>query len=215
MLYNPTAFQENSTETIHDFLHAQGRGLFITHGQHGLQSTFLPFVLYRGEGSQGVIRAHMARGNAHWEELGENSRCLLAVLGENGYVSPSWYATKAETGKVVPTWNYEMVEARGVAVAIDNPVWLLRLLNDLTDLHEGRRPEPWHVADAPAEFIEAHMRGIVGIEMTIDLLEGKWKMSQNKSHEDRQGVAAGFANKDDPHHNDTLARLSGPGHQAT
>lgn len=207
MLYNPSAFQEHDPEIIQAFIQAQGKGLFITSEANGLQSTFLPFVLYPHEGKNGVLRAHFARGNAHWKELRENTQCLVVFSGENGYVTPSWYATKAQNGKVVPTWNYEMVEVRGVATVVEDTDWLRRLLTDLTKQHEGIRPEPWHLNDAPADFLETHMRGIVGVELVIETLEGKWKMSQNKSLEDREGVVDGLNNEADPHHNAKLGLL--------
>lgn len=207
MLYNPSAFQEQDPEIIHAFIQAQGKGLFITSEANGLQSTFLPFVLYPHEGKNGVLRAHFARGNAHWKELRENTQCLVVFSGENGYITPSWYATKAQSGKVVPTWNYEMVEVRGVATVVEDTGWLRRLLTDLTKQHEGIRPEPWHLDDAPPDFLAAQLKGIVGLEIVVHEIEGKWKMSQNKTAEDRSGVVAGLGDEADPHHNPKLAAL--------
>ncbi|GLR25007.1 FMN-binding negative transcriptional regulator [Limnobacter litoralis] len=207
MLYNPSAFQEQDPEIIHAFIQAQGKGLFITSEANGLQSTFLPFVLYPHEGKNGVLRAHFARGNAHWKELRENTQCLVVFAGENGYITPSWYATKAQSGKVVPTWNYEMVEVRGVATAVEDTGWLRRLLTDLTKQHERTRPEPWHLDDAPPDFLAVQLKGIVGLEIVIHEIEGKWKMSQNKTAEDRSGVVVGLSDEADPHHNPELAAL--------
>jgi len=156
----------------------------------------VPFMLEAGTSEFGTLRAHVARANEHWRELAAVGDCLVVFQGPQHYVSPGWYATKQQTGKVVPTWNYTIVEAWGRACVMDEGMWLHRQLNDLTDAHEHPRPTPWKVADAPDDFIAAQMKGIIGIEIVITRITGKWKVSQNRPPEDRAGVHAGLAQGD-------------------
>ena len=141
---------------------------------------------------RGTLRAHLARGNPQWRELAAVEQCLIVFQGPQEYVSPSWYPTKQETGKVVPTWNYITVHAWGRPQVIEDAAWLRRQLDDLTLLKEGTRPAPWKVDDAPAPYIESQMKGIVGVEIPIERIEGKWKVSQNRPQADRAGVIAGL-----------------------
>ena len=152
----------------------------------------VPFLLY-GEGEHGVLRAHLARANPQWRELDALEECLVVFQGPEAYVTPSWYATKRETGRVVPTWNYAAVQARGRPRAIADAAWLRRQVDDLTAAREGGRPEPWAVSDAPEPFVAAQLRAIVGIEIALTAIAGKWKMSQNRTAEDRAGVVRGLA----------------------
>jgi transcriptional regulator len=138
------------------------------------------------------LRVHMARANPQWRELETLDECLVVFQGPDDYVTPSWYATKRETGKVVPTWNYATVHAWGRPRVINDAAWLRRQLDDLTLCREGLRPVPWKVDDAPSDFVVAQMKGIVGVEIPILRIEGKWKMSQNRPEADRIGVGAGF-----------------------
>jgi transcriptional regulator len=152
----------------------------------------LPFQLASDSGDLGTLRCHLARGNPQWRELKAVAECLVVFQGPQEYVTPSWYPTKRETGKVVPTWNYATVHVWGRPEVIDDPVWLRRQLDDLTGLQEGVRPAQWHVDDAPADFIAAQMKGIIGVEIPIARIEGKWKVSQNRPEADRAGVVAGL-----------------------
>jgi transcriptional regulator len=140
----------------------------------------------------GVLRGHLARANPQWRRAGAGSPALAIFLGPQAYVSPAWYPTKAETGKVVPTWNYLMVHARGEIRFIEDRAALLRHVGRLTQAHEASRALPWAMEDAPADYIETMLRGIVGFEIAIATIEGKWKMSQNRNAADRDGVVAGL-----------------------
>jgi transcriptional regulator len=191
-MYLPAHFDEPRAELLHALIDAHPFGLLITSGADGVEANGLPFLLDAGRGPQGTLRAHVARANPVWREAAAGAPALVVFQGADAYVSPSWYATKAESGKVVPTWNYAMVQARGALRVIDDAAWLRRLVGDLTERHESRRAEPWQVDDAPADFIDANLRAIVGIEIEIASLVGKWKVSQNRSAADRAGVVAGL-----------------------
>ncbi len=147
----------------------------------------------------------MARANPHWPELQGTSECLVVFQGEQGYITPSWYPTKQATHKVVPTWNYATVHAWGKPHIVEDAAWLRRLLEDLTHAQEGRRGQPWSMGDAPAEFIDAQMKIIIGIEIPIGRIEGKWKMSQNRPAADQAGVVEGLRAASDPHQNAIMA----------
>lgn len=206
-MYVPSNFREEHLEQLHALIEAHPLGLLITHGASGLQAMPVPFMLYPKEGEFGVLRAHLARANPCWKELAGGQECLVMFQGEDGYVTPSWYPSKAETQRAVPTWNYIAVEARGAPAVLDDPAWLRRHLDDLTRQHEGVRPEPWSVSDAPEDYIASQLKAIVGIEISIGRIEGKWKMSQNKTVADRHGVINGMRDKDDPHNHPNLAEL--------
>lgn len=206
-MHNPPKFQQHSVEAMHELMRAHPLALLITHGPSGLQASPIPFLVYADEGENGTLRAHMARANPHWKELGEVDQCLVVFQGPDGYVTPSWYPSKVATQKVVPTWNYATVHVHGKPQVFADAAWLARQLNDLTSFHEAPRPAPWSVADAPDDYIAAQMKAIVGIEIPIAQLEGKWKMSQNKEEADRQGVLRGMRATDDAHANQAVADL--------
>ncbi|KMO27979.1 FMN-binding negative transcriptional regulator [Methylobacterium aquaticum] len=190
-MYIPPAFRETDAAAMHATMRAAPLASLVTATAAGLLCTPLPLLLDPDEGEQGVLYGHLARANPHWREpaLAET---LAIFSGPDAYVTPSWYATKRETGTVVPTWNYVAVHAYGPAAFFDDPDRLLAVVTRLTDRHEGGRPSPWAVADAPAEFVAAQLRGIVGLRLPITRLEGKRKMSQNRPLADRTGVAAGL-----------------------
>jgi len=206
-MYNPATFREDRVEVMHALIRAHPLALLVTHGGSGLAASPIPFLVYPEEGASGTLRAHIARANPHWKELAGATECLVVFQGAAGYVTPSWYATKAATHKVVPTWNYATVHAWGTPSVVDDAGWLARQLADLTRGQEQRRPRPWAVADAPADFIATQMKAIVGIEIPIARLEGKWKMSQNRDDADRAGVVAGLRAEGDPHRNLAVADL--------
>jgi transcriptional regulator len=139
----------------------------------------------------------MARANAHWQHIGDDAPALVIATGPEAYVSPSWYATKAEHGKVVPTWNYSAVQLRGTARVHHDREWLRAAVTDLTGVHEHDRDEPWHVTDAPAAYVEGQLGGIVGVEITVTGITGKAKLSQNRSEADQRGVVAGLGEGSD------------------
>ncbi len=190
-MYQPTLHREDRLAVQHALIDAHPFGLLITTNAEGPVANGLPFVLLRAHSRLGTLKAHLARANAQWRGL-DGQRALVVFQGPLAYVSPSLYATKAETGKVVPTWNYVMVQARGVARVHADPAWLDRQVNELTDRQEAGRALPWAVTDAPASYIQSQLRGIVGIEIAIATLDGKWKVNQDESEADRRSAAEGF-----------------------
>jgi transcriptional regulator len=191
-MYQPPHFREDRIEVQHALIHAHPLGLLITAGPAGLIANLFPFLLDADGWGKGTLRLHMARANPQWRELEAIEECLVVFQGPQDYVTPSWYATKRETGKVVPTWNYVMVQARGRALAIEDASWLRRQIEALTLVHEGSRAAPWAVSDAPGDFVDAQIKAIVGVEIEITAISGKWKASQNRPAADRFGVIAGL-----------------------
>ena len=179
-MYQPSHFREDRLDVQHGLIRAHPLGLLITSGPGGLMANPIPFLIDAGASEYGTLRCHMARANLQWRELGAVEECLVVFQGPQDYVTPSWYPTKRETGKVVPTWNYATVHAWGKPVVIDDPDWLRRQIDSLTRTREGLRPEPWKVEDAPEDFVAAQIKGIIGVEITIGRIEGKWKVSQNR-----------------------------------
>lgn len=187
-LYVPR-FNVMDPDDVRPFVHAVGTAQLVTVGEDGTpDATFLP-VLWEGD----RVVGHLARANAHWRRIVDGSPALAIVTGADTYVSPSWYATKAEHGKVVPTWNYSVVHLRGAVTVHDDPAWVRGLVTRLTDRHEQPRAEPWAVTDAPADYVDKNLRPIVGVELVVGSVEAKAKLSQNRSDEDRAGVATGLA----------------------
>lgn len=190
-MYEPPLHKNENLPELHALIKERVFGLLITSGAEGLIANSVPFVLDTSASRLGVLKVHMARANPQWRELEERPDALVVFEGHDHYISPSWYATKRETGKVVPTWNYTMVQAKGRAKVMDD-AWLARQIEELTRTLEGRRDRPWAVSDAPAEFIAMQRRAIVGIEIEILDIRGKWKVSQNRPAADRAGVVAGL-----------------------
>lgn len=191
-MYLPPAFREERIDVQHDLIRAHPLGLIVTAGPGGLMANPVPFLVYPDGGEKGTLRAHMSRGNPQWKELGAVPECMIVFQGPQDYITPSWYPTKQETGKVVPTWNYVAVHVWGAPRLVEDAAWLRRQLDDLTRSQEGARTAPWQVDDAPSSFIAAQMKGIIGVEISIDRIEGKWKVSQNRPEADRQGVVEGL-----------------------
>lgn len=190
-MHCPKMFKEERLEVLHGLMRAHPLATVITAGSGGLMANLIPFSLHDG-GEHGVLRAHLARGNRQLDELREGAETLLLFQGPECYVTPSWYPSKAEHGKVVPTWNFAMVQVRGTPRVIDDASWLLAQVEQLTAGHENGRKHPWKVSDAPADFIAAQLKGIVGIEIPVLSIEGKWKLSQNRLPADRLGVIEGM-----------------------
>ena len=191
-MYLQSAFQEDRAELQHGLIRVYPLGTLIVASGGSVTADPVPFILYPDEGERGVLRAHVARANPVWRVLQEAGECLVVFQGANDYISPSWYASKAEHHKVVPTWNYSTVQVRGTARVMDDARWLRPLLDDLTAMHEQRLPQPWKLSDAPPAFIETVMQAIIGIELPITSIAGKWKTNQNRSVADREGVVAGL-----------------------
>jgi transcriptional regulator len=196
-MYEPPLHRQDDLAAQHALIAASPLGLLITAGRQGLIANAIPFLIDAGRSKFGVLMAHMARANGQWRDLGEVGEALVVFQGPDHYISPSWYATKRETGKVVPTWNYVMVQARGRPKVIEDDSWLASQIEALTRAHEGGRAKPWAVHDAPADFIAMQRKAIVGLEIEILDLRGKWKASQNRPAADRIGVIAGLAEEDD------------------
>lgn len=191
-MYQPPAFREDRIEVQHDLIRRYPLGLLVTAGPSGLMANAVPFLVDGDGTAMGVLRAHLAKANGQWRDLESLEECLVVFQGPQDYVTPSWYATKRETGKVVPTWNYAAVHAWGRPRVIADAAWLRRQVGDLTDAQERSRSEPWAVDDAPPPFVDAQIKGIVGIEIAITRIEGKWKVSQNRPEADRSGVHEGL-----------------------
>ncbi len=206
-MYTPAHFAEPSTEVLHQALRQSGLVTLVTWGPDGLDASHLPVLLDPEPGPLGRLVGHLARGNPQWKGLGEGAPALAILTGPDAYVTPAWYPSKREHGKVVPTWNYLAVHAHGVLTAFEDRARLLDVVTRLTDVHEARRPpgsgEHWKVSDAPADYVDGLLAGIVGVELVITRLEGKWKASQNRSEADRRGVAEGLRRQGD----EAMARL--------
>lgn len=192
-MYCPSAFRQDDLATLHQQIQASGLALLSSAGEQGLQASHLPLLLEPHEGEFGTLYGHFARANPHWRDLATGAEALVVFSGADGYVHPGWYPAKAEHGKVVPTWNYIAVHAWGQAEVFDDPERLLRLVSRLSDRHEQGRARPWAVSDAPRAYIDAMLRAIVGFALPIRRIEGKWKLSQNRSAGDQAGVRAGLA----------------------
>lgn len=186
-MYTPAPF-EVSSEDARDLLRSITVGHLVTATAQGPMATLLPWVV---DEKNNTLVGHVARPNPQWQTPWQGQALVIAE-GPTGYVSPSWYVTKAQNGRVVPTWNYVMVQVRGEFVVHDDHAWVEAAVRRLTDRHEQTRLEPWSVDDAPADYIDGQLRGIVGVEVRIDRVEAKVKMSQNKSAADLSGVLAGF-----------------------
>ena len=191
-MYLPTHFEETRTEVLHAFIREHPLGLLLTLSDDGIQANPIPFLLDPEPAPLGTLRGHVARANPLWRDSRVDLDSVVVFQGPQAYVSPSMYPSKAEHGKVVPTWNYVTVQARGRLRAIDDAVWVHGFVRRLTRTHEASRAAPWAVDDAPDNYIATMLRGIVGIEMPLGRLSGKWKVSQNRSAADRQGVAQGL-----------------------
>ncbi|MFC3227621.1 FMN-binding negative transcriptional regulator [Marinibaculum pumilum] len=190
-MYVPPQFRIDDRDAIQTALRAARLANLVTCGTDGLMATPLPLLLDETEGAFGTLYGHVSRANPQWKT--DASEAMAIFMGPDAYVTPSWYATKQETGKVVPTWNYIAVHAYGAIEFFDEADRLIDVVTRLTRLHEADRPEPWAVTDAPARFIEAQLRGIVGVRMPIARIDAKSKMSQNRNEADRVGVATGLA----------------------
>jgi transcriptional regulator len=191
-MYLPSHFEETRLEVLHELMRSHPLGLLVTQGPAGLEANAIPFLVDPGRGTMGTLRGHVARANPLWREARGDVESLVVFQGPQAYISPSWYATKTETGKVVPTWNYVMVQASGRLKVMDDAAWVRQLVTDLTQRHESPRALPWKVDDAPADYIDSLLRAIVGIEIELVSLTGKWKVTQNRPAADRDGVARGL-----------------------
>ncbi|HEY0247934.1 MAG TPA: FMN-binding negative transcriptional regulator [Gryllotalpicola sp.] len=188
-MYTPRFNRVDDEADLRDMVAAARTAWFVTASADGVpQATLLP-IMWRGD----VVVAHAARANRQWRGLAAGSPVLLIVTGPDAYIHPGWYAAKGEDGKVVPTWNYSAVHLTGTLTLHEDPDWLRAAVTELTAAHETGRPDAWAVTDAPPEYIELQLSGIIGLEVAVTRIEGKAKLSQNRSEEDRRGVVAGLA----------------------
>jgi transcriptional regulator len=194
-MYVPSHFAADQ-DAIKELLSNSGAANLVTSTEHGLLATLLPFVYDPDAGERGALLGHVARNNDQWQRpaLGES---LVIIQRSDAYISPSWYPSKAEHGRVVPTWNYTTAHVYGRLVIHDDPAWVEAMVRQLTTLHESRSEQPWTVDDAPARFITGQLRAIVGVELLITRVEAKRKLSQNRSAADVDGVVAGLRSRGD------------------
>ena len=192
-VYVPKHFEESRTEVLHGLVRDHPLAVLVTQSSAGLEANHIPMEIEPTPAPLGTLLGHVARSNPVWLESSPDVDALAIFQGPHGYVSPGWYPSKGESGKVVPTWNYAVVHAYGRIRFVEEAAWLRSIVERLTRRHEAPRAEPWDVTDAPSDFVAAMLRGIVGVEMRLTRLVGKWKLSQNRSPEDRRGVVAGLA----------------------
>jgi transcriptional regulator len=205
-MYNPSSFAIKDLDELRQQILGTRLAMVVTHGEQGLQASHLPLLFKPDEGPNGTLYGHFARANPQWKALQDGAEALVIFAGADAYVSPGFYPAKAEHGKVVPTWNYVAVHAYGTAEVFSDTDRLLDLVSALTDRHEASRAQPWKVADAPADYIDGMLKAIVGFALPIQRLEGKRKLSQNRSPEDIAGVREGLTASPDVH-DQALAHL--------
>lgn len=202
MSYTPVAFRETDTASLHAMIEGAGLATLVTAGESGPLISHLPLLFDPAAGAMGVLTGHLARGNPQWKASDLSQPAVALFLGPDAYVSPNYYPSKHQDPRTVPTWNYVSVQARGRLETFDDPDQLLALVTRLTERHEQRaaRPgiKPWAVSDAPADYLGKMLRGIVGVRLTIENLDGKKKLSQNRSAVDQQGVVTGLSSSTDP-----------------
>ena len=191
-MYLPKHFEETRVQVIHDLIRAHPLGALVTLTSRGLVANHIPLEIEPDPAPFGTLRGHVARANPLWRDFSRDVEALAIFQGPSVYVSPSWYRTKKETGKVVPTWNYAVVHAHGAVRFIDDRVWLRAFVERLTNRHEAGRRDPWKITDAPPDYIEMQLGAIVGLEIPISRLVGKWKVSQNRPARDREAVVDGL-----------------------
>jgi transcriptional regulator len=191
-VYLPQSFREDRPEVLADAMRAHPLAQFITYGAEGLEASPIPMLFEQAEGRQGALLGHLARANGQWKTADPAVEALAIFSGPQHYISPGWYETKRETGKVVPTWNYITIQVRGRLSFHHDAGFLLDVVRRLTERHEAGRASPWAVSDAPEDFVAGQLRAIVGLRMEITSITGKWKMSQNRGAADRAGVVQGL-----------------------
>lgn len=192
-MYIPRSNEEKRVPVMQEFMREQPLVCLVTLGSGGLVASHIPMVLEQDGSEFGILKGHLSRANTQWRELTPGVEALAIFSGPHHYISPSWYPSKQEHGKEVPTWNYAVVHAYGTLRLVEDSNWLLSHLESLTNTHEAGFAAPWKVSDAPPEFLDQLMNGIIGLELPIGRLEDKWKVSQNKPDRDRAGVVEGLA----------------------
>ncbi|MDX1433061.1 MAG: FMN-binding negative transcriptional regulator [Gammaproteobacteria bacterium] len=191
-MYIPKQFDEPRVEALHALIESHPLGSLVTMTGGGLEANHLPFELDPEPAPYGTLRGHVARANPVWQTYSSEVEALVIFQGAGEYITPSWYLSKREHGKVVPTWNYAVVHAYGALRVVEDRAWLRGLVERLTGRHEAGRAAPWAVTDAPADFVESMLGAIVGVEIPLARLHGKWKVSQNRPAKDRESVVEGL-----------------------
>jgi transcriptional regulator len=189
-MYVPTHFDEPRTEVLHALIAENPLGILFTHGKSGLDANHVPFDLKAGEGAQGVLHAHVARANPVWQDVANGDEVLVVFRAGDAYISPTWYPSKHEFHKQVPTWNYRVVHAHGRVTIRDDERYVRGLVARLTRTHEASQPRPWKMTDSASDYIDTLLKAIVGVEIEITRLVGKIKLSQNKEVRDIQGAGS-------------------------
>lgn len=197
-MYLPGHFEESRVDVLHGLIHEHPLGALVTVTAKGIEANHIPFEVDPEPAPFGTLRGHVARANPVWREFSREVEALVIFQGASIYISPAWYPTKQQTAKVVPTWNYAVVHAYGTPRFIDDRAWLRDFVTKLTDRHETPRREPWKVTDAPADYVDQMLGAIVGLEIPLSRLVGKWKMSQNRPAQDRDGVVEGLRHEGGP-----------------
>ncbi len=194
-MYLPSQFEETRLDVLHQLMRSHPLGTFVVLGNGELIANHMPFLIDSRQGPCGTLRAHVARSNPVWKQLGTPVEAIVVFQGPDSYITPSWYPSKHADGRAVPTWNYAVVHAYGQPRAIDDAAWLLEHVTQLTAEHEAGQALPWKVSDAPQDYRDQMISRIVGIEIPLSKIQGKWKVSQNRPLADRLGVAAGLQSR--------------------
>jgi len=192
-MFQPAIFQEDRLDIMQDLMRVHSFATLVSSATGELSADHVPLVLHDEESEMGVLRGHVAIGNPLFKQTDGAIDVLTIFQGPQTYITPSWYASKQEHGKVVPTWNYVVVHVRGTLTFQRDEAWLMRHLHDLTQQHESHRPDPWAVSDAPDDFVKRQLRGLIGFEIEIKNMDGTWKVSQNKNDADKAGVTSGLS----------------------
>lgn len=208
-MYIPRWYREDRLEVLQAEIERISFGTLITDGKSGLMASHVPFLVDRSRGMKGTLFGHIARGNSQWRETPYEAEGLAVFLGPDAYISPRWYETTKKTGKVVPTWNYIAIQARGPVTFFEEKKKLKEFVTLLTRHHEADARAPWEVEGAPASYIEGELRSIVGFELEISKIEGKWKLSQNRPEADKEGAKAGLKRRGRPNDLAVLERMKG------
>lgn len=187
-MYIPAHFEESRPDALHDLIAQNPFGTLVTHGEQGLDANHIPFLLLPEEGQRGVLHAHVARANPVWKDVANGDEVLVIFRAGDAYISPTWYPSKHEHHKDVPTWNYRVVHAHGRITVRDDERFVRGVVARLTRAHEASQPKPWKMSDAPADYIDDLLKVIVGIEIEITRLEGKLKLGQNREARDARGA---------------------------
>jgi transcriptional regulator len=211
-MYSPQHFIEDRPDVLHQLVQTHPLGLLITHDGQDIEANAIPWILDADPaGGPGILRAHVARANPVWKQARGDANSLVVFQGPQAYISPNWYPSKAITHQEVPTWNYCMVQGRGRLQVVQDADWLLNLVGRLSDTHEQTQNRPWSVNDAPPAYIEKMLGAIVGIEIVLTSLTGKWKVSQNKKEADRQGVVVALQSLESEQARAMAAQVAEPG----